>query len=180
MNDSDIQATIDHIDELWPKSDLTPAVKEAISDRLRHIPVNSEQAKAALSEYRVRHRFKTPDVAAMLDRLRTAAHQEGTARDVLNMPTWELRRIQMKLGPEYDDEATVAVWFQRIGKREADTVGYGHSVAVANMICRYVAALVGELNWTVTDARAMAARRWGYVKEADEHMDRVYAKRGAA
>jgi len=172
MNKHEIEATIAYIAALWPKHELGPAVLETITERMLRIPIDAEQAKAALGEFRLTSKYRSPDAGELLRRLQ-ACRAQTPALGVSSASIWEIRGFQMNLPGEYDDEAIIAVWFWRIGRRAAQV--YGHGYAASCLITNHVCALVDDLGWSVADARAAAARRWGFDKDADEYLDRRFA-----
>lgn len=173
MTNHEIEATVAYIGSLWPKHELTEAVLGLLAERMARLPIDSEQAKAALGEFRLSSKWRTPDTGEILRRLQACRGAAPADLSVSAASVWELRGFQMKLPGEYPDEAIVAVWCWRIAKRAATV--YGHEWAVSSMITAHVCALVDELGWAPANARAVSAQRWGFDKLADEFLNGRYA-----
>lgn len=173
MTKHEIETVMAYIDSLWVKHELGPAVMESIADRLGRIAINSEQAKAALAEFRFGSKWRTPDAGELIRRLQACRSGPSTTAGMGVMSTWKQRAFQMGLPASTTEEHAVAVWYWRIGRRAAGV--YGHEWSVSAMITNYVCALVEELGWTPAEARAVSAQRWGFDKLADEFLNERYA-----
>ena len=163
MTKHDIETTFGLIDQLWPGNQLTEAVREILGERMERIAIAFVQAKAALSEYRVHCRFRTPDTDQLLNRLRAAEGMVGAVNTGRPLEEWERWRIQAKLPGSYDAEATIAVWTWRLCRKFGES--YGHEFGSAALYTNYCVQVMEVLKWTKEQAMDAAQSRWGPAPE---------------
>lgn len=168
MTQPEIDALLEYCDRLWPGNELTEEVRTLIGERLERVGVELEQARAAIGEYRVHCRFRTPDVGALFKAIQSACGTLPAVADVANMPEWERWRYMARMPSGYDTETVIAVWHWRIWRRVAFQDA-SHDYALGCLFTNYCLSCAEAFGWNRTYAVRMAERRWGQIpREADE------------
>lgn len=82
MTPTSARDAVAYVAQLFPGSDWTPEISALFADRLIRVPIDIEQAKAVIGEYRLQHRYKSPDVGALIQRMWAVVPKDAPQRPV--------------------------------------------------------------------------------------------------
>jgi hypothetical protein len=87
MTESDAAHTLEYLTRLFPKHGWEPEMCALFVGRIRGIQITTEQARAAIGEYRCHQRFHTPDLGRVVLALRNCELRKPLAFNNQQEPT---------------------------------------------------------------------------------------------